>query len=852
MKTVPVFTSLLVFGLLACAVPIVRSVVLCDTPPVTDISTPALATSTGSQWLVECVDCPKAFAPLTDHSLRLDADGHPHVAYGGDHLYYSWHDGTQWLDVTVDAASGAGRAASLALDEWNFPHIGYLGDGAVKYAAYDGATWYVDTVDSGQDFGQALSLALDSHGRPHVSYSSSGALKYAWHDGATWHVETVNHTGSFPSLMLDASDRPHISFATGTLKYAWHDGTTWHIEDVDSGGWVRWATSLALDSAGHPHIGYYLPNDDPYNEWTIFKYAWFDGATWQRVAIGGAGEEGGYTSLALDSLDRPHMVWSYSAVPHALNGILRYTRFDETGWHTEDIALLRDHVSVSLALDGSDRAHVIYIGSETVWDYATGALWYTWNDGEQWRAEIVDHQDKVGSHTSMALDSQGWAHISYYDEFYGGLKYARQNETGWQIETVDSQDWAGQQTDLALDGANRAHISYVVPVYNDLKHAWHDGTDWHVETVDGESVTQYPSLALDSTGRPHISYVGDGALKYAWLDGATWLTETVSIHADGYAHTSLALDELNHPHIAFNADEALVADPGLRYAWHDGAAWHIETVDTSIHSHHISLVLDAAGRPHVAYNTCKDWGDWAHNRLRYAWLDGTIWHTETVSSDVFGFSYLSLDLDGMDRPYLGFYDDINADLKYAWRDGATWQVGSVDSAGDVGQYASLALDERDRPHISYFDSSNSDLKYARLLPPLLLDKQAAPTDGLRNNETLTYTLTLSGPGLDVRLWDPLPSGVYYITASLTGTLSPSAVYSSTAHAVYWEGTLPTATAGMVQFQVTPGLSGTVALSPSLPIVNRAWLTDTVYSRMVSATFIVNSRCVYLPLTLREH
>jgi len=38
-------------------------------------------------WLVECVDCPKYFSNMTDRSLRLDAAGHPHIAYGGDHLY---------------------------------------------------------------------------------------------------------------------------------------------------------------------------------------------------------------------------------------------------------------------------------------------------------------------------------------------------------------------------------------------------------------------------------------------------------------------------------------------------------------------------------------------------------------------------------------------------------------------------------------------------------------------------------------------------------------------------------------------------------------------------------------------
>jgi hypothetical protein len=47
--------------------------------------------SASGDWHVECVDCPKWFY-MTNQSLRLDSDGYPHLAYGGEHLYYAWHD----------------------------------------------------------------------------------------------------------------------------------------------------------------------------------------------------------------------------------------------------------------------------------------------------------------------------------------------------------------------------------------------------------------------------------------------------------------------------------------------------------------------------------------------------------------------------------------------------------------------------------------------------------------------------------------------------------------------------------------------------------------------------------------
>jgi uncharacterized repeat protein (TIGR01451 family) len=137
------------------------------------------------------------------------------------------------------------------------------------------------------------------------------------------------------------------------------------------------------------------------------------------------------------------------------------------------------------------------------------------------------------------------------------------------------------------------------------------------------------------------------------------------------------------------------------------------------------------------------------------------------------------------------------------------------------------------------------------MPPLSLDKRATPRDGLRNNDTLTYTLTLSGPGLSVRLWDALPAAVNYVSDSITGTVTPPAIYSPTVRAAVWQGTLPTGTVEIIRFQVTPGITGTGSLSLALPIVNTAWLTDTVYGRSVSSTVIVNGWRVYLPLVIRQ-
>lgn len=144
-------------------------------------------------WEITCVDCPKWFGNLTDRGLRLDAQGHPHIAYGGDHLYYATHDGSTWHYETVDSSSLVGSSASLALDAAGHPYISYY-DGLnqdLKVAFRDGSGWHTETVDTGGEggsVGMTTALDLDTDGHLHIAYSDSThqTLKYAHRGTAGW------------------------------------------------------------------------------------------------------------------------------------------------------------------------------------------------------------------------------------------------------------------------------------------------------------------------------------------------------------------------------------------------------------------------------------------------------------------------------------------------------------------------------------------------------------------------------------------------------------------------------------------------------------------------------------------
>jgi len=331
-----------------------------------------------------------------------------------------------------------------------------------------------------------------------------------------------------------------------------------------------------------------------------------------------------------------------------------------------------------------------------------------------WAVNQIDTSHDVGQFASVAMDSEGRQHMSYYDADNGALKYA---VGGWDdvtkawvgtTETVDDLGDVGQFTSIAASLDDLPRISYFDVTNADLKFAAQDALgDWHIETVaHAGDIGQFTSLDLDKTNRPRISYYdgNDTSLKYAaWYD-ADLLGTVVVDQTQGIS--------------------------GTPDAWQDtNGIWWYKLGDFTVNNSMLTVQLPDVGDGTVvadAIRVTDGFETWyadndgvMYSETGTGWADGTgghegdyRTHASNSGSNVAEWRFERL-APGSFEVFATWVDDAgnSPNAAYAILDGP-WQVETVDNIGSVGTYNSLELNTIGYPRISYYNLSDGTLMYA--------------------------------------------------------------------------------------------------------------------------------------------
>jgi hypothetical protein len=370
------------------------------------LANPNLMSVDDEVWSIETVDSNGNVGRGT--SLAIDLNGYPHICYfdrNNHHLKYVRFNGLEWeepqiIDTQVAAFN------SLALDSNNRPHIAYAvhKDNIIflKYVRWNGSVWEQHIVDTVGNVGWFVSLALDDYDIPHLSYLekcivdgwSVYFLKYAYWDNNKWQVEFVDdcEVNSYCcSIDIDTENNPHIAYVEEIvgehgwiiekhLKHAYKNNDEW-IKEIVVKGWSVESSTFAIDSNDDLHFCYSYrvePNwERNYpNQILDFDlyYAYRNNDDFRIINIDDSIGHLDYISIAIDSNDSPHISYRHKCLSDPDQNELKYATIKEDLWRIELVGSENRECYGrynSIAIDGEDIPHISFY-----YDYYEGGLMY--------------------------------------------------------------------------------------------------------------------------------------------------------------------------------------------------------------------------------------------------------------------------------------------------------------------------------------------------------------------------------------------------------------------------------------------------------------------------------------------
>jgi hypothetical protein len=233
---------------------------------------------------------------------------------------------------------------------------------------------------------------------------------------------------------------------------------------------------------------------------------------------------------------------------------------------------------------------------------------------------VVDPRVALGWFTSMTIGPGGFPVISYYDITRADLKVAACNDAACAggdetVTAVDHADDAGWDTSIALGTDGFPVISYYQETGGDLKVAKCNdaactGGDEIITIIDSAGdVGQYTSLAIGADGFPVISYydVTDGDLKLAKCNDASCaggdeLITTLDSDGDVGRHSSITVGPGGFPVISYYdaTNTALKIARCNDTACADGDEL-IVTLDQGDRGTYCSVTMGSDGFPVISY-----------------------------------------------------------------------------------------------------------------------------------------------------------------------------------------------------------------------------------------------------------
>jgi hypothetical protein len=351
-------------------------------------------------------------------------------------------------DIETPYADSSGRSAAIAVDSDNNPHILYHVDDDYFYHIYkSGGVWYGPySIESVNYFTLCrmvdVAMVRDTvNAIMSLEYTATGDyLVWGKHvGGGVWATQQIPNTltPSNAGGYLNVAISPgvgyslfhiiyvHYNYGSSVLYYRKYDSTWTDAEEVSSVPDVSsgWQNDIAVDANDDPHITFVYSDEG-------IKYRRKTSGVWEPVELLSTATDPSFTSIAVDEANYPHVAYDKDDFEAVC-----YRTKTASGWQPEETVGAGggwNTYGASIAVSGGEK-FVAY--------YAEGDLKFAMRTAIGWVSEDVDTLGDVGTHTSLAIDNEGYAHIAYRDATNEFLKYAKSTEpvvgiteSNWELD----------------------------------------------------------------------------------------------------------------------------------------------------------------------------------------------------------------------------------------------------------------------------------------------------------------------------------------------------------------------------------------------------------------------------------
>jgi len=333
-----------------------------------------------------------------------------------------------------------------------------------------------------------------------------------------YRIGSTDNKGNGPSFSLD------FTFATTEISTQ----TVATVQQTHSFGYQ--GRNLVRDTIGDLHLIYHELVGE--QRFVYHQKTADNGENWsQPLQIDDSNYYGGMPAIAIDSLDRIHVVWHAKELSDSKYGI-NYSRSDDSGETWSSTILISrilqddDLLYAAIAIDYQNNPHVVY-NSALYDDNFAGDVYYTYSvdGGINWNNDKIiststEHRCFV---STINLTSTGKAFVLYLDGDFD----ARTRD----IHVVSSDDY--QQWNPSLNVSN-----------------------------SGALYDSFHSFVIDSKDQVHLVYAdnftpGDIRVMYTYLSGNIWQTPipaAKSITGGNVSYPNLSIDGQDQLYLVYRDD----------------------------------------------------------------------------------------------------------------------------------------------------------------------------------------------------------------------------------------------------------------------------------------------------------